>query len=76
MKTMLKPVCESVGLGDPPAEFNTNDSESTNSSVKQFLGFKKPDWPVFNEKIQKFIHMQQEEVNKSLVKPWQIRTQA
>ena len=67
MKTMLKPVRESVGLGDPPAEFNTNDSESTNSSVKQFLGFKKSDWPVFNEKIQKFIHMQQEEVNKSLV---------
>lgn len=67
VKTMLKPVRESVGLGDPPTEFNTNDSESTNSSVKQFLGFKKYDWPVFNEKIQKFIHMQQEEVDKSLV---------
>ena len=66
MKTMLKPVHESVGLGDP-AEFNTNDSEPTNSSVKQFLGFKKSDWPVFNEKIQKFIHMQQEEVKESLV---------
>ena len=35
--------------------------------VKQFLGFKKYDWPVFNEKMQKFIHMQQEEVDKSLV---------
>ena len=41
VKTMLKPVRESVGLGDPLTEFNRNDSESTNSSVKQFLGFKK-----------------------------------
>ena len=36
-----------AGLGDPPSEFCTNDSEAINSALKQFLGFKKSDWPVF-----------------------------
>jgi hypothetical protein len=64
---MLKPVRTAAGLGDPPAEFNTNDSESTNSAVKQFLQFKKSDWPTFNEKIKKYIVLQQEEIDKSIV---------
>ena len=65
--SMLKPVRTAAGLGDPPAEFNTNDSESTNSAVKQFLQFKKSDWPTFNEKIKKYIVLQQEEIDKSIV---------
>ena len=64
---MLKPVRQSAGLGDPPSEFSTNDSEAINSTLKQFLNFKKLDWQVFNEKIKEFIINQQAEVEKSLV---------
>ena len=54
-----------AGLGDPPSEYCTNDSEAINSALKQFLGFKKSDWPVFN-KIKKFIQ-DQEEVCKAMI---------
>jgi hypothetical protein len=64
---MLKPVRQSAGFGDPPAEFCTNDSEAINSTLKQFLNFQKLDWPVFNEKIKEFVLEQQSEVEKSVV---------
>ena len=48
---MLKPVRRAAGLGDPPREFCTNDSEAINSALKQFPSYKKFDWPTFNEKI-------------------------
>ena len=49
--TMIQSVREAAGLGDPPSEFCTNDSEAINSTLKQFLSFKKSDWPIFNEKV-------------------------
>lgn len=66
-KTMLCSVRVAAGLGDPPSEFCTNDNEAINSMLKQFLGFKKSDWPVFNHKIKKFIQDQEEEVCKSII---------
>lgn len=66
-KTMLYSVRVPAGLGDPPSEFCTNDSEAINSALKQFLGFKKSDWPVFNNKIKKFIQEQDEEVCKAMI---------
>ena len=67
MKTMLYPVRVAAGLGDPPSEFCTNDSEAINSSIKQFMGFMKSDWPVFNMKMKKFVDEQQEETCKALL---------
>ena len=66
-KIMLYLVRVAAGLGDPPSEFCTNDSEAINSALKQFLRFKKSDWPVFNNKIKKFIHDQEEEVCKAMI---------
>ena len=65
--TMLRPVRELAGLGNPPMEYCTNDSESINSAVKQFVNFKKSDWPVFNENMKKFVETQQNEVQKTIV---------
>ena len=64
---MLKPVRQATGVGDPPSEFYTNDSEAINSAIKQYLKFKKSDWPTFNEKIKRFVLNQQEEVSKTIV---------
>ena len=44
---MLRPVRRAAGLGDPPSEFFTNDSEAINSAIKQYLKFKKLDWPTY-----------------------------
>ena len=66
-KTMIYPIRVAAGLGDPPSEFCTNDSESINSSLKQFLGFKKSDWPIFNTKMRKFVDEQLEETCKPLL---------
>ncbi len=52
---MLKPVRSAAGLRDPTGEFCTNDSEAINSALKQFLNFKKSDWPMFNEKVKEFV---------------------
>ena len=35
--------------------------------MKQFLNFKKSDWPRFNEKIKEFIIEQEKEVDKSII---------
>ena len=56
-----------AGLGDPPSQYCTNDSEAINSAVKQYLQFKKSDWPTFNEKMKKFDMDQQEEVCKAIL---------
>ena len=70
---MLKPVRVAAGLGDPPSEFCTNDSEAINSTLKQFLHFKRSDWPTFNEKIKAFVIEQQKEVEKAILGMGQYR---
>ena len=60
---MLHSIRVAAGLGDPPSEFCTNDSEAINSSIKQFLHFKKSDWPIFNGS---FVKEQHEEVCKAI----------
>ena len=42
-------------------------SEAINSAIKQYLKFKKLDWPTFNENMKRFVMDQQEEVSKSIV---------
>lgn len=65
--TMIRSIREAAGLGDPPSEYCTNESEAINSALKQFLAFKKSDWPVFNEKMRKFVSALEEEVCKSII---------
>ena len=65
--TMLHSTRLAAGLGDPPSEFSTNDSEAINSAIKQFVKFKKCDWPVFNDKMKQFEMEQQQEVCKAMV---------
>jgi len=65
--TMLRPIRIAAGLGYLPSQFCTNDSEAINSSIKQFVQFKKSDWPVFNDKMKSFVLEQQQEVCKTIV---------
>ena len=44
---MRKDLCESAGLGSPPAKFTTNASESLNAAIKRKVDFKESDWPQF-----------------------------
>jgi len=39
--SMLRSVRPAAGLGYPPSEYLTNDSEASNSAVKQYLEFQK-----------------------------------
>ena len=64
---MLKPVGHAACLGDPPREFCTNNSEALNSALKQFLSYKKFNWPTLNEKIKEFVQMHFKEAKKSLI---------
>ena len=64
--TMLCPIRIAAGLGDPSSEFCTNDSEAIYSSIKQFLHFKKVNWPIFN-KMKHFVMEQHEEVCKAVI---------
>lgn len=73
-ETMIFTIRMAAGLGDPPSEFCTNDSEALNSSLKQFLGFKKSDWPVFNNSMRKFVDEQQEEICKAFGTLWTVPT--
>ena len=65
--SMLRSVRQAAGLGDPLSQYCTNDSEAINSAVKQYLKFKKSDWPTFNEKMKKYVTDQQEEVCKAII---------
>ena len=65
--TMIPSVREAAGLGDPPSVFCTNNSEAINSALKRFLAFKKSEWPIFDEKMWKFVSSQEEEVCKSII---------
>ena len=42
--SMLCPIQQAAGLGNPLAELFTNDSEAMNSAIKQSVKYKKSDW--------------------------------
>ena len=46
----LLKLVQRTGLGDLPEEFCTNGSKAFNSALKQFVRYKKFDWPTFNKK--------------------------
>jgi len=63
---MLKDLRTSVGLGSPPAIFNTNCSESTNAVIKRKVDYKATEWPQFNDALKEIVEGQREEAIRSL----------
>ena len=70
-KKLLSPLCyvlfEQLLAQEILHQFCTSDSEAINSSIKQFLHFKKLDWPTFNDMMKRFVMEQQEEVCKAVI---------
>ena len=66
--TMLRPVREECGLGNPPSIFTTNASESINALLKRKLNYKKQELPVFIEKVKELVSEQGQYVERALVK--------
>ena len=56
-----------VGLGSPPRPFYTIDNESVNALLKEYVAFKKQQWPVFNSKVKKFVDDLQNEMEKAII---------
>ena len=65
--SMLRPIREKAGLGNPPCSFTTNASESVNAMLKMKVDYKRNDLPVFLEKVKELIQEQDEEINKAVV---------
>ena len=65
--TMLRPVREECGLGNPPEIFTTNPSESMNAVLKRKLDFRKSELPVFVEKMKEVVGEQQKEVERAVI---------
>lgn len=55
-----------AGLGNPPAIFTTNSSESINAVVKHKVEFKQTEWPEFNRELKRIVGRQREEAIHSL----------
>ena len=62
----IRPVREAAGLGMPPIQFTTNDSETVNFVWKSNVGYKKNKLPRFIEKMQSLINEQQEELERTV----------
>ena len=65
--TMLRPIREECGLGNPPSIFTTNASESINALLKRKLDYKKQELPVFIEKVKELVSEQKQDVERALV---------
>ena len=53
---------QKAGLGDPPAAFTTNASESVNAVLKSKVNYKNSEVPVFIDKLKEAVKEQDEEV--------------
>ena len=63
---MLKDLRIAVGLGNPPAIFTTNSSESINAVVKRKVNFKETEWPKFNQQLKQIVNEMHEEGIRAL----------
>ncbi len=67
LETMLRPVREECGLGNPPESFTTNSSESINALLKQKVDYKKNNLPDFIEKVKQLIVEQHNEIQRAVI---------
>lgn len=63
---MLKDLRITVGLGNPPAIFTTNSSESINAMIKRKVNFKETEWPKFNQELKQIVNVMHEEGIRAL----------
>jgi len=63
----LRSLREDLGLGSPPKDFYTNNSESINALLKECTGYKKQQWATFNDKMKGAIKQQKREVEKVII---------
>ena len=64
---LLRPVRQSAGLGDPPAVFTTNASESINAVLKSKVHYRKSELPVLLDKLKEVIEEQDNEVERAVI---------
>ena len=65
--SMLKSIHHNGGLGDPPAQFTTNASESVNFVIKNKVNYKKSELPDFLEKLKTVIDEQKRELERAII---------
>ena len=54
-ETMLKPIRQAAGLGNPPEQFSTNASESVNAVLKAKVDYKRSELPSFIRKFEELV---------------------
>ena len=57
--TMLHPIREDCGFGNPPDIFTTNPNESVNALLKHKVDYKRSELPVFIAKVKELVAEQQ-----------------
>ena len=65
--TMIRPVREECGLGNPPDIFTINPNESINALLKHKMDYKKSELPTFVEKVKELSREQVKEVERAIV---------
>ena len=65
--SMLSPIRQAAGLGNPPEPFYTNEIESINRVIKRKAGYKASEWPEFCKLAKELIDEQKNEIEKAVV---------
>ena len=65
--SMLSPIRQAAGLGNPPEPFYTNEIESINRVIKRKTGYKASEWPEFCKLAKELIDEQKNEIEKAVV---------
>ena len=66
--TMLHPIREECGLGNPPDIFTTNPSESVNALLKHKVDYNKSELPIFIQKLKEMVAEQNREVERAVIR--------
>lgn len=64
---LMWPVRQNAGLGDPPAVFTTNASESINAVLKSKVHYRKSELPVLIDKLREVIEEQDNEAERAVI---------
>ena len=65
--SMMAPIRQMAGLGNPPEPFYTIEIESINRVRKQKTGYKTSEWPVFCKLAKELVEDQQSELEKAVL---------
>lgn len=65
--SMLKPVRQASGLGNPPEPFYTNDVESINRVIKRKTDYRTSEWPDFCRLARELVDEQEGEIEKAVI---------